>query len=327
MNLQQQEQQQLPQIKLLPSLHVGATPTHQPFPSNSLQIIHIGNWSVRVKNDEQIQEVENVRTYYAIIWKFLNMCRNLYDGLVLATKGLKGGFCKLTLMPGLLISWKNSNNRHTILAFSFFTRDNKMPPRWMIPTKGGKFRSIILQDPLTTVLRPRIYPILNLRSQRWRNIRTLWYSPDNHMAVAYTTFNNIFHILLEPMWIISSKNEVNRRIIPPLASNNLINMTNVIVKVPRTKTTHKKPDNDNDDDNDTTEEDLEYGLGERYRVLIRPLQDGISAWAIFHRRTLSPHPNLPPSPPLLPLSTVSFMSSLMWGVHLLSLSLQKKEVK
>lgn len=153
---------------------------HCPYPTDSL-------WAKKKWGRDRMV-VSSKRLLFTIIFKFLKHCKKIHTCL---PKGGEG--CKLTMMPGLLIPWKDQGT----IAISFFS--GSLPHTWLIPKSGGGCSFYPTNDATPCiVLRPVTSPLLDPPS----HIQTVWHSPDNHMAVAYITDEGILYLLLQPQWII-----------------------------------------------------------------------------------------------------------------------------
>ena len=163
------------------SFHVGFIPTHDPFPYGSLQ-----PWS----GDEK---VTNSRTFYEVIFNFLQQCQATYQGLQ------DDGDCKLKALPGLIIPWKNEG----AVYISFFS-SSLLPATWTV--LGARPLDDVTP---ATVLVPCVRPRLRKDSP----VDIVWYSLDTGMAVAYT-IHNVLHLLPNPMWWIPSPSSSTPRWLP-----------------------------------------------------------------------------------------------------------------
>lgn len=167
------------------SPQIGATYNPDlPYPADSLLLL-------RTRRNAIV--FSKKRTFFAIVFAFLKHCKSLHSCL---ERG-EGG-CKLAMMPGLLFSWKDGGTT----AVSFFL-DNELPHTWLIPIKKEKGDWVFgppedAPTPPCIVLRPITRPLLDPH-----HVKTVWHSPDNRMAVAYTAVEDgVLYLLLRPAWII-----------------------------------------------------------------------------------------------------------------------------
>ena len=255
--------------------------------------------SLMMKNNKITGKKKKTADNNNIILDFLRYCRCTYENL-----DNKGAGCKLTTMPGLILTLSPDK----YCAYSFF-KEKTLPDTWMYYNHNlSSFHPISPQmfEQMHWILRPMIQPLLDVNSYSHRDIKCVWYSLQHPCGIAaYVTKNdNAVYLLMESILFVPNTDIL--RI--PIPLEKLVDQVVVSSIPPYSSTTSKQHHHRHF-----------YSLGKHFGICCLSkshVNDAVKSFIVYRTDLRSFH-NLPV--PVSEFPFTEYVSSENWGPFLLYL--------